>query len=209
MNKEKSTDIQTAGEVVTITNHDGRKEYAIFEQVFTPQSIGESLSEFAYYEQPNAFLTTKSSITKAGNEVWIPMKKYPFVNIYGAEDHGSLDKLYQGVYDFVYEHIDFTDEAFYHIVASFILATWRIEDFDSVPYLMFLGEFASGKTRSLEVLAELCYRAIKTSSISTAGVVRLVEKYRVTLLVDETDTLNSESKLELVAILNSGYKIAL
>ncbi len=199
-------DLHTIGDVIIISNHDGHKEYAIFEQVFTPQTIGEPMPEFVYYEQPSGLLQYKKAITKNGSEAWRPIEKYPFAQINGVQDYDSIDKLYDQIYEYVREHIDFTEEAFYHIVSAFIIASWRINDFDSVPYLMFLGEFMSGKTRALEVLSELCYHAIKTSSISPAGVVRLVDKYKVTLLVDETEILNTESKTELVGILNSGYK---
>ncbi len=200
-------DLHTIADIIIVSNHDGHKEYAIFEQVFSPQSIGEPLPEFVYYEQPTDLLQYKKEITKKGSEVWRPLERYPFAPINGVQDYSSIDKLYDQIYEYVQKHIDFTEEAFYHVVTAFIVASWRINDFDSVPYLLFLGEFESGKTRALEVLSELCYHAIKTSSISPAGLVRLVDKYKVTLLVDETEVLNTESKTELVGILNSGYKV--
>lgn len=207
MDKEdKVKEIQTLGETFIVSNHRDKKEYAIFEQVFPPTDMGEPSPAFAYYEQ-SGHLDIKNSVTKSGNEVWIPIKKYPFAKVQGVENYENIDTLYQNIYDFIRDYIDFTDDAFYHIFTAFVISSWRLEDFDSIPYLMFLGEFASGKTRCLEVLRELCYRAIKTSSVTSAAVVRLLERYRVTLLVDETDTLNNESKFELVAILNSGYKI--
>lgn len=134
------------------------------------------------------------------------MKRYLFPPINDITDYGSFEQLYDEVYNFVYEHVAFIDEPFYHILTAFIIATWRNEDFDTTPYLMFLGEYNSGKTRALEVLCELCYHAIMTSSISSAGLVRIVQKHRATLLIDETETLNNESKTELIGILNSGYK---
>lgn len=206
MNRTKENYSYSIGGIITLSNHDGHKEYAIFEQVFTPQSIGDAMPEFVYYEQSRCLFEHKKGITKNVNEVLKPLDVYPFPYINGIQEHRSIDQLYEKIYEYVHEHIDFAEEAFYHILTAFIIASWRINDFDTVPYLMFLGEFASGKTRALEVLSELSYHAIKTSSISSAGLVRLVNNYNVTLLVDETEVLNTESKTELVGILNSGYK---
>lgn len=204
--KSLTGEIITIAGIIPLANHDGLKEYAIFEQVYSPQSIGEPTPTFAYYEQPAELLQYKIGITKNGNESWKPMENYPFKHINGVKDYGSLENLYNQIYDYVYEHIDFTDNAFYHIVTSFVIASWRLNEFQSVPYVLFLGEFMSGKTRALEVLSELCYHAIKTSSITSAALVRLVDKHNVTLLVDESELLNTDSKKELVGILNSGYK---
>ena len=203
---QKIKEVQTCGEVTTLTNHNGKKEYAIFEQIFVSQDIGDHLAQFLYYEPTTGRLKMKDVITKNAEETWIPMNGYPFPQINGAKDYETLEELYDRVYEFIYEHADLTDETYYHTATAFILATWRREDFDAVSYLMFLGEFASGKTRMLEILAELCYRPIRTSSISSAALVRLVQKHDATLLIDETDILNAESKGELVGILNSGYK---
>lgn len=204
--KLKVKEIQTAGEIIILTNHEGKRTYAIFEEVFISQTIGDDLPQFVYYDQTDNSLKTVGSVTKSVEEIYIPIERYLFAKTPGIQDYGSIESLYKEVFDFVYAHIDLTDEALYHIVTGFIIASYRIEDFDSVPYLLFLGEYMSGKTRALEVLAELCYRAIKTSSISPAAIVRMTQKHRVTMLVDETDILNHESRFELVGILNSGYK---
>ena len=204
--EQKVKEAQTCGEVITLTNHNGKKEYAIFEQIFIRQDIGDNLAQFLYYEPSTGRLEMKDVMMKSIDETWIPMDRYPFPQINGAKDYGTLEELYDRVYEFIHEHADLTDETYYHVATAFILTTWRREDFDAVPYLMFLGEFASGKTRMLEILHALCYRPVRTSSISSAALVRLVQKHNATLLIDETDILNAESKSELVGILNSGYK---
>lgn len=200
--KEEVKEIQTAGEVKLVATNDGkRNDYAIFEQID---------SHFLYYEQGTGFQETRISITNA-QAVYRPMQIYPFPALEDPVDYGSIEELFRELRSFIYDHVDFTEPLCYDIVAAFTIASWRAENFECAPYLLFLGDFGSGKTRALEVLQELCYRALVSASISTAALVRLLEKYRVTVLVDETELLNSKSKYsdsrqELVAILNSGYK---
>ena len=204
--EQKIKEVQTCGEIITITNHGNKKEFGIFEQIFIRQDIGDHLAQFLYYEPSTGRLDMKGAMMKSVDETWIPMDRYPFPQINGAVDYETLEELYDRINEFINEHADLTEENYYHVVTAFIIATWRREDFDAVPYLMFLGEFASGKTRMLEILHALCYRPIRTSSISSAALVQLTHKHNATLLIDETDILNAESKGELVGILNSGYK---
>ncbi len=199
---DRPKEIQTAGEVFLVaTNQGKRNDYAIFEQID---------SHFLYYEQGTGFHESKISVTRSQG-VYRPMQTYPFPRLEDPDDYGSIEELFNEVRSFIYDHVDFTEHLCYDIVAGFAVASWRAEDFDCAPYLLFLGDFGSGKTRALEVLQELSYRALVSASISTAALVRLLQKYRVTVLVDETELFNSKSKYsdskqELVAILNSGYK---
>ena len=61
-----------------------------------------------------------------------------------------------------------------------------------------------GKTSLLGVLRRLCYKALSASSITPAGVYRVVDKYMPTLLIDEMDTFLPENEA-LRGILNSGH----
>lgn len=201
--KEEVKEIQTAGEVKLIATNDGsKKEYAIFEQLD---------GQFLYYEQGTELLDNRKYVSRAVDEAYVPMKTYPFAELADPIAYDTLEDLFNELKAFIAEHVDFPDDKCYYILSAFIIASWRAEDFETAPYLLFLGDFGSGKTRALEVLQELCYRALVSASISTAALVRLLQKYRVTVLIDETELFNSKSKYsdskqELVAILNSGYK---
>src|SRR5208283_429746 len=52
----------------------------------------------------------------------------------------------------------------------------------------------------------LCYRSIMSSSITAAAVFRVLEAWHPTLLLDETEIYNRESMIEVLALLNSGYR---
>ncbi len=61
-----------------------------------------------------------------------------------------------------------------------------------------------GKTTVLTLLLGLTPRAVPASNITSAGVFRVVERFRPTLLVDEADTFLRDNE-ELRGILNSGH----
>jgi len=195
--KKEKVEIETPGEVLLVSTNQGTKNvYGIFEQ------LG---SRFLHYEQGTG-LQERAFISKSTNQVYKPLQTYPFPALEQPLDYCSIEELFKEIKNFIYEHVDFPHPACYDIVAAFIMVSWRAEDFETVPYLLFLGDICSGKTRSLEVLEQLCYRALASASISPAAVVRLLQSYRTTLLIDETELFNHESRQELVAILNSGYK---
>jgi hypothetical protein len=66
------------------------------------------------------------------------------------------------------------------------------------------AERRSGKTRLLEVLKYLTFRALGANYISAAMLPRVVESYRPTLLLDEIDTFLTSSE-EMRGVINSGF----
>ena len=62
-----------------------------------------------------------------------------------------------------------------------------------------------GKTTFLEVMAEMVYQPIPTSSISAAALYRTIEQYHPTLLIDEVDSFLAGDE-SMRGILNSGHK---
>lgn len=114
------------------------------------------------------------------------------------------ETLHQEIRTLLYDPEDFIDERHYDIVTCWIIATWRQEDFNTAPYLFFLGPKESGKTRALEILQSLTYRGIETANITPANLYRPTELWKPTLLVDESEVINRNP--ELKSILNSRYR---
>lgn len=79
-----------------------------------------------------------------------------------------------------------------------------MEKHDTTPYLFFYGIFESGKSRALEMLHQLCFRAWTASDITPSNLFRPIEAWKPTLLLDESETFISRP--EIIGILNSGYK---
>lgn len=62
------------------------------------------------------------------------------------------------------------------------------------PYPFFMGLKRTGKTRALEVLAQLCFRAKMAISISGAAIPTNVKLIHPTLLVDEASLMDEEKR---------------
>jgi hypothetical protein len=120
-------------------------------------------------------------------------------------EYGSQAELLAGIIDFIHRYADippFWEE----IVAHYILMSWVYDRFSAVPYLRFLGEPQSGKTRCLQVASHLAYRAIIGGGSTTASpFFRLLEVYRGTFAIDEADYKTSDLWAEIIKILNNGY----
>jgi len=121
-------------------------------------------------------------------------------------EYGDTEQLFNEIKLFFMEHLDVRNEQLYDVYAAYVLMTWRVEDFKVVPYQMFLGPLASGKTRGLECFSFLGYRALSSVTMSAASIFRTLEAWHCTLLLDETEVYGRESMVEVLALLNAGYR---
>ena len=137
---------------------------------------------------------------------YFPLPRLPWPAIESCTEYESEETLYGEIRSFIIEHLDVPNDSFYDVYSCFVLATWRAEEFKVVPYIFFLGPLSSGKTRGLECLHRLCYRAILAASMSASAIFRSLEAWHPTLLLDETEIYNKESMTEVLALLNSGYR---
>lgn len=137
---------------------------------------------------------------------FLPLKRVPWPQARLPRDYDGEERLFNEVRGFFVEHLDVADDLLYDVYSCFVLASWRPEDFSVVPYLFFLGPLASGKTRALECFHRLCFRAVMASSMSAASLFRALEAWHPTLLLDETEVYNRKEMVEVLALLNSGYR---
>jgi len=76
------------------------------------------------------------------------------------------------------------------IIALWAAMTFLTEDLAVLPMLVFASPVKrSGKTTALELTRRLSNKAIMASSITSAAIFRIVEKYSPTLLLDEADSV--------------------
>lgn len=121
----------------------------------------------------------------------------------------DFNELYEDVKNCLKKHLVLQEEKMYDALACWILADWKAEDVPSCAYLLFRGEHESGKTRGLEILTRLGYRAIPTVGVSPALLFRQIEAFGCTCLIDQAeDELNRkyEAGAAKYAIVASGYK---
>jgi putative DNA primase/helicase len=91
--------------------------------------------------------------------------------------------------------------------ALWAVHTFTVDSFAISPRLAIKSpEKGCGKTTLLDVLERVSWRALLTPSIQPAGIFRVVEAWRPTLLMDEADGMNLDDNNALRSILNSGHR---
>jgi hypothetical protein len=120
------------------------------------------------------------------------------------EEYESEEKLLSGIKDFIHRYVD-VSPLFEEIATYYVLFSWVYDGFNELPYLRVRGDPGSGKTRFLLTVGSLCYKSIFASGASTVSpIFRLLESFRGTLVIDESDFRMSDAKAEMVKILNNG-----
>lgn len=116
--------------------------------------------------------------------------------------------IYSEIYNYCKSQLILEDED-YHILTTWIMASWLVDDFQTCPYLCMLAPKESGKTQVLDVISELGYRATKTISVTAPSLFRAIELWHITLLIDEAEyqlKQETEAGQALYGCLNGGYK---
>jgi hypothetical protein len=105
------------------------------------------------------------------------------------------------------------DESQATAIVLWIAHTWAIEAARVTPYLFVTSaELESGKTRLLEVVADLVRAPLSTMNISDAALFRTIHTRTPTLLFDEVDSIFNPRarerghRNELASLLNAGYR---
>jgi len=105
---------------------------------------------------------------------------------------------------FVHRYADLSP-AFEEAAAHYVLLTWVFDAFNELPYLRLKGDFGSGKTRCLQTIGTLCYKPMFASGASTVSpLFRIIDSFRGTLVIDESDFRYSDERSEIVKSLNNG-----
>ena len=123
-----------------------------------------------------------------------------------ATEFKNIKSLYEEVEKFIDEYVELP-ENFKAVATAYVLLTWVYEKFSNMPYLQVVGLFGTGKTRVLEVLGHLSYKAILAGgSISTASLFRILDEYGGTFIFDEADLDTAEAR-EMLKILRQGFNV--
>lgn len=120
-------------------------------------------------------------------------------------DHGNPVQLVGRVRAFIHELVDVSAE-FEEIASHYVLLTWLYDRFSALPYLRVMGDPGSGKTRFLAVVGSLCYKPVFASGASTVSpLFRILDTFKGTLVLDESDFRVSDEMAGVVKILNNGF----
>jgi hypothetical protein len=121
-----------------------------------------------------------------------------------TEEYGSERELVEAIQGFLHRYVD-VSPLFEKLASYYVLLTWVYDAFSELPYLRVRGDPGSGKTRFLLVIGSVCYKPIFASGASTVSpLFRLLDAFRGTLIIDESDFRVSDERAEVVKILNNG-----
>lgn len=120
------------------------------------------------------------------------------------EEYGSTESLQEEIQSFIHRYVDVAP-LFEKIASYYVLFSWVHDAFNELPYLRLKGDPGSGKTRFLLAVGSLCYKPIFASGASTISpIFRILDAFRGTLIIDESDFRQSDEHAEAVKILNNG-----
>lgn len=151
---------------------------------------------------------------KPTNEIWIkPFEDKGFNLEKGLvllpselKDYKSTENLLEDIRNFV-SSFAYLDPFWLEVSTYYALMTWIYDCFGSVPYLKFIGDFNSGKSRMAECVAQCSYNTIMINGASTISpMFRLIDRYKGTIFIDEADYDSSDFDSMIAKILNVGYK---
>jgi hypothetical protein len=125
---------------------------------------------------------------------------------------GSMNELLNMTREWFARFIYIVNETDLDVIALWTVHTWLCEETYTTPRLLIDSPVpGSGKTTLLEHLGKLSRRSIQMASISSAPLLaRITAKEIRTLLLDEADRSLDPKRpgvQDLIAILNSGYKV--
>jgi hypothetical protein len=117
----------------------------------------------------------------------------------------SSSELIEQVKSFVPRYVSLPDE-WLTPIALYVVMSWVFDRFRALPYIRFLGEAESGKTRLLEVCGSLCYRAFFVNgNVTGAALFRSIDLIHGTVSLDEADFKSSADWSDITKIFNGGY----
>jgi hypothetical protein len=120
-------------------------------------------------------------------------------------EYGSDTVLVAEIVAFIHRYADIPP-FWEQLIAHYAMMSWVFDRFTAVPYLRFIGEPQSGKSRCVQVAGRLCYKAIVAGGATSASpMFRLMDVWRGTFVIDEADYKSSDLWSEIIKILNSGY----
>lgn len=120
------------------------------------------------------------------------------------EEYGPEEALREEIHSFIHRYVD-VSPLYEKIASYYVLFSWVHDGFSELPYLRLKGDPGSGKTRFLIAVGALCYKPIFASGASTISpLFRILDAFRGTLIIDESDFRQSDEHAEAVKILNNG-----
>lgn len=197
---EKADRIESYGEILT----DGTIIDCIYDGAKKPSCS-------FVVNRPNGKYCIEGSFSRDGITVFPPerhanrLRKRSVILATEPQDYGPSLELLNRIKAFLHKYLDL--ERFdISLIAAYVMMTWVYDAWNAFPYLRFQGQPATGKTRCIEVLKEICYRSVDLGvSPTRSALFRGIDNVRGTFFIDEAD-YEGDFRSDLIKLLNAGYK---
>jgi hypothetical protein len=154
-----------------------------------------------YYPAENKIVVAEE--LRQGDKIYKPHHTFPYLLPDVPKALGPDPTLWAETREFIKAYFDHLDPRVYEIMCAAVAWSYFYRDVGvSTPYILFLGPWRSGKTRALEVLESLSYKALRVVDPSEASLFRSIELLRPTLLIDESQIVDQNVR----AVMASGYR---
>ena len=172
--------------------YDGKKVYFL---VYNPQTnTVEKLEEIE--TEDCIYLPIKSPEVEKGLTL-LPSE---------ALEYGSEEQLLNDIINFANKWHEAPSEYERKLDTLYVLMTYIYDLLPRLPYRRALGAYGRGKTAWLETVGFICYRPLILAGCSTdIAIVRRIDLWKGTALIDEADFTNSGLYSFITKILNIGY----
>lgn len=102
-------------------------------------------------------------------------------------DNLDMQNTFLDIIQLIKQCLIFPDEIQYKLLTLWIIASWKQENWNTIPFLIFRGLIETGKTRALEIIRELGYRMIHCSGVTFPAMIRATNNWNAGILLDEID----------------------
>ncbi len=175
-------------------------------------------SSFACYDRATGQVSRVDKITTdcfevlpvaaTGKEITEQAVTFPM----GIAEYGDVNSLVADLRTTIHTYMDIgaLEEEF---AAWYVLMSWVYDRLDTLPYLRFIGDTGTGKSRGSDIVGRLCYKPmILAAAINPAPIYRMIDRFRGTLLIDEASfaglksSKDTSESSEIITILNAGFE---
>jgi hypothetical protein len=124
----------------------------------------------------------------------------------GEKQSLNIEQIWRFNGAYLRTFLDFPRPFEFSVVQLFIQQSWLAEILPVVFYLGVKGEFGGGKTVTAESIVLACRHGYFTGNCSPPFVARAVQDHKITLMVDELDTVAGTKDSDLNSIFRQGYR---
>ncbi len=119
---------------------------------------------------------------------------------------GEIVPTFRRIHTLLRRNVDFPDENTHVFLTCWIIGTYLHPMFNYYPYIHFTGTKNVGKSKTMKLMSCICFNGIMSVSITPASQFRIIEAFRPTLFMDETEDLKEKGFSDKRALLLGGYE---